>query len=85
MSRTRISRKEALAWIAETFSEQPETLDEGTRRERIPAWDSLGVLALMAGLDEKFDIRISEKEIGALNSVGDILEVLKRHDALAPD
>lgn len=83
MSRTAITVPEALAWLAETFGEAPGTLTEKTPREQVPAWDSLGVLALMAGLDERFGIRITEKEIGALTSVRDILDLLRRNGALA--
>jgi acyl carrier protein len=53
-----------------------------TRREEIPAWDSLGVLSLIAALDEEFDIRLSENEIQDMKSVEDILQLFKSRELL---
>ena len=77
-----MTRDEALVWIAELFEEPPEGISVSSPRDEIAAWDSLGVLTLMAGLDENFDIQLNEDEIGDLNSVRDILSVLERHNAL---
>ena len=73
---------EALDWIAEVFEERPGRIAETTRRNDIPGWDSLGTLTLIAGLDERFDIHLSEQDIEALQSVADLLDVLRRHAAL---
>ena len=40
------------------------------------------MLLLMADLDEKFDIQLSETEVENLASVRDILAVLQRHGKL---
>lgn len=74
--------QDALHWIAEVFEESPGRIDAGTLREQIPGWDSLGTLSLIAGLDERFDIQLSEQDIEALKSVADLLELLRRHGAL---
>lgn len=74
--------RDALQWIAEVFEESPGRIDEGTRREQIPGWDSLGTLSLIAGLDERFDIQLSEQDIESLKSVADLLDLLRRHGAL---
>jgi acyl carrier protein len=78
-----MTREEALAWIAEVFEEPRENINETTPRLEVPGWDSLGVLSLMAGLDEKFDVRLTETELNDLNSVEDILKVLERAGALS--
>ena len=53
---------EALSWIAELFEEPVENIQPETLRDDIESWDSLGILALMASLDEDFDIILSEDE-----------------------
>ena len=51
-------------------------------RNEIPGWDSLGTLSLIAALDERFDIHLSEQDIEGMQNVNDIFEILRRHGAL---
>jgi len=74
--------EDALAWIAEVFEEPPGQIAADTAREKIPGWDSLGTLTLIAALDERFDIHLSEKDMEGMQQVKDILEILRRHGAL---
>lgn len=74
--------EEAVAWIAEVFEEASARISAQTLRKEIPGWDSLGTLSLIAGLDEKFDIQLSEKEIGSLERVNDIVDLLRRNGAV---
>ena len=78
-----MNQDEALAWIADVFEEPVENIRPGTPRDAIVAWDSLGVLSLMAGLDEQFDIAVTDDELMALQWVDDILALLRRHEKLA--
>ena len=78
-----MTKADALAWIAEIFEEPADDVHENTPREEIAGWDSLGILTLMAGLDEKFDIHLTETDIGDMNAIGDILELLRKNNALA--
>lgn len=73
---------EALNWIAEVFEESPGRIGAATKRSEIPGWDSLGTLSLIAALDERFDIQLSEDTIEALQSVADLLTVLRDRGAL---
>jgi acyl carrier protein len=73
---------EALRWIAELFEEPAENIMPDTVRESIPTWDSLGVLMLVAGLSERFDIAVDADELVGMTQVDDILAVLRRHGKL---
>ncbi len=58
-------------------------VDEGsltidTRLVNVPAWDSMGVLLLMAEMDERFGITLNETELANLRGVVDIVNVVKR-------
>jgi acyl carrier protein len=64
------------------FEESPGRIAATTLRNEIPGWDSLGTLSLIAGLDERFDIHLSEQDIEGMKSVTDLLEILRRHSAL---
>ena len=75
-----ISENEALEWIAELFEEEPGRIIPEVKREEIPAWDSLGVLTLMAGLDNDFGIVLSDDDMMNMEMVSDILDILKQHE-----
>lgn len=77
-----MNREETLHWIAELFQEPPGTLTEETPRTAIASWDSLGVLTLMAALDEKFDLVVTDESMSAMQKVGDVLELLTRSGKL---
>jgi acyl carrier protein len=51
-------------------------------RADLPAWDSLGQLVLMAGLDERFGVRVTPSELATVKAVGDILDILRRNGVL---
>jgi acyl carrier protein len=78
-----VSRDEALEWIAGLFEEPVDNVQPGTPRDAIRAWDSLGMLMLMAGLDERFDINLDTDDLGSLKGVDDILAVLERYGKLS--
>jgi acyl carrier protein len=75
----RMNQTEALAWIADLFEMPPAEIQPDTKRAAIPAWDSLGVLTLMAALDEKFDTLLTEEEMQTMQSVQGILDVLTKN------
>jgi acyl carrier protein len=77
-----LTEEQALNWIAETFQEPPGRLTPGTTRQDISTWDSMGVLVLMAEMDEKFGILLTDADIQSMNAVEDILAVLRRHGKL---
>jgi len=74
--------EQALEWIAEVFEESPGRIVTTTLRKEIPGWDSLGTLSLIAALDERFDIHLSEQDIEGMQGVGDLFEILRRAGAL---
>jgi len=76
------SEAEALAWLADIFQEPAGKLTPETPRDAIAMWDSLGVLTLMAELDEKFDLVVSDQEMRAMTKVGDVLSLLRQHGKL---
>ena len=77
-----MSSAEALAWIADVFEEDSDGLGPETERNEIVGWDSMGVLALMAGLDNDFDILLSADDMQAMTKIQDILEVLEKNGKL---
>ena len=77
-----MNEKDALNWIAEIFQEPLENISPNTLREDIPGWDSLGVLTLIAEMDENFDILLEEEDLEKLKTVNDLLDLLKNNGKL---
>ena len=77
-----MTEQEALTWIAELFEVSVESIQVATPRDAIPTWDSLGVLTLMAALNERLDLVMTAEELGGMKSVNDILEVLRSRGKL---
>jgi acyl carrier protein len=73
-----MTRNEALIWLAELFEEPADNVRPDTALDAIPTWDSLGVLTLLAGLSDRFDVTVEVDELGKLATINDILAVLQR-------
>ena len=74
-----MTTQEATTWIAILFQESVESLTPDTPRDAVPAWDSLGELTLMADMDEKFGIVLTDNQLRAMTRVDDILQVLRNN------
>jgi acyl carrier protein len=77
-----MTETEAIAWIAQVLEMDSDQLTPDTHRDNVPAWDSLGVLTLMAALDSDFGIVMTDDDIQAVKTVGDLLDVMRRHGTL---
>lgn len=77
-----MTKSEVLQWIADIFEEPLNNIKLETLKDEIPAWDSLGVLTLMAGFDEEFDFLLTEDETAGLVKVEDIINVLSKHGCI---
>lgn len=77
-----MTEEEALKWIAGIFAEKRENIRPETLRDNVPSWDSIGVITLMAELDEKCGVVLEEKDLQSMKRVDDILAVLRRHGKL---
>jgi len=77
-----MSQQEALKWFADLFGLPPSNITPATTRAEILTWDSLGVLTLMAALDETFNIVANDADMRAMQKVGDVLDLLRKHGKL---
>ena len=78
-----MTQHEAVEWIAQVFEARPEQLSPDTRRDDVAAWDSLGVLTLMASLDSDHGIVLTDDEVQQIKKIGDILDVMRRNGKIS--
>jgi acyl carrier protein len=77
-----MTQAEALKWFADLFGLPADSISPESTRDKIPNWDSLGVLTLMAALDETFNIVTDDAKMRSLQKVGDVLDLLRQHGKL---
>lgn len=84
---TRIEKRprtenEVTKMVAETLLIDPSTIAPTTIKEKIPEWDSMGVITILAMLEDEFQIDISVEEAAALNGMPDLLALLRENKKL---
>lgn len=67
--------------IAATLKVPLAKINETTRDQDLPAWDSLGQVNLIMALEQEFGVYIEVEDFGNLNSVPSILAYLGQHGA----
>ncbi len=68
--------------IATAINAPEDQVQADTELQNLEWWDSMGVLLLMAELDERFGIILEEETISSFAKVSDILKILIDADAL---
>ena len=67
-----------LAFI-ETFEIEKDKLTETLEYQSIDAWDSVGHMALMAALEDEFDVALEMDDIVGFGSYKTGIETLKKY------
>ena len=62
--------------LAEAFQTEPEQIRLDSTSDSIEGWDSMGSINLMMLLQDDFDISLSMDELGDINKVADIIDIL---------
>ena len=69
--------------LAEAFNIESSDLTVDSKRDDIEEWDSMGMLMLMAELDERFEIVLEEEELAELACVQDVVDLIRAKGKLA--
>lgn len=77
-SKPPISTKELLGLIEQQVNAEANTLSVDMQLADIKGWDSMGVLLLMAELDERLGITLSSEVLANLTGVKDVVDAVKQ-------
>ena len=55
-------------------------VNDNLKYQSIPQWDSIAHMALVAQVENQFDIMLDTEEILDMSSVGEIKKILNTHD-----
>ena len=79
----KITEDDAIAMITKVLNEKKVVLARDTALEDVESWDSLGILLLMAELDERFSITVTEDQVTDVETIGDIVDFMAEKGAIA--
>lgn len=66
--------------VAKALLLPQDRVTDDLRYNSIPEWDSVAHMALIAELEESYDIMLDTDDIVAMSSVGKIREILGKYD-----
>lgn len=64
--------------FAECLKVPADSLDENSSPDTVPQWDSLAAMDLVTAIEERFQIKLSTREIMSMRTLGIARGVLKR-------
>ncbi|MBJ7600994.1 MAG: acyl carrier protein [Candidatus Nephthysia bennettiae] len=66
---------------AEILGVEPEQVQMNVSFQRDLAADSLDLVELIAAVEDKYDVELSEEELERMKNVGDLWQFLEAHEA----
>ncbi len=69
--------------VAKSLMIEPAKVSEDLQYNSMPEWDSVAHMALIADLEDAYDIMLDTDDIVAMSSVGKIREILTKYDVTA--
>ena len=79
LEKSLITENDAVKMLAQTLLIDPSTISPDTKKGKIPEWDSMGVITILAMLEDEFHIDMSVEEAVALNGMPDFLALLRKN------
>lgn len=73
-----MTETDMMVMISEALLVDPSQITVNSQKDEIPEWDSMGLMSIMAMIDDEFQITLSMEEAEAWNAVSDIILLLKK-------
>ena len=61
----------------DVFGDATLVLTPLTSAADVPGWDSVKMVSIVLGVEQRFDIRLRSREVDRLRNVGDLAELVK--------
>ena len=65
----------------EVFSDDTLVLTPQTSADQVAAWDSVKMVTIILGVEQRFDVRLRSREVDKLKNVGDLADLVKSKQA----
>ena len=77
-----MTEAEIYAGLAEVFQDvfgdSELALMPQTSADDVPGWDSVRMVTIILGVEQRFDVRLRSREVDRLRNVGDLAELVMR-------
>ena len=61
----------------DVFSDDSLVLTPQTSAEQVAGWDSVKMVTIILGVEQRFDVRLRSREVDKLKNVGDLAALVK--------
>jgi acyl carrier protein len=61
-----------------TFDNDALTISDGTTADDVAGWDSLSHMNLILGVERRFAIRLTTREVRGMKNVGDFIDLIAK-------
>jgi len=65
----------------DTFGDANLVLTPQLAADQVPGWDSVKMVTIILGVEQRFDVRLRSREVDKLKNVGDLAELVKTKKA----
>ncbi len=65
----------------DVFSDDSLVLTPQTSADQVAGWDSVKMVTIILGVEQRFDVRLRSREVDKLRNVGDLATLLKSKQA----
>ena len=65
----------------EVFEDETIVIHDAMTAKDLDEWDSLMHITLVVAVEKEFNVRLSAREVGALQNVGEMLDLIERKTA----
>jgi len=72
-----VTEAEIYAGLTEVFSDDTLVLTPQTSTDQVAGWDSVKMVTIILGVEQRFDVRLRSREVDKLKNVGDLANLVK--------
>ena len=72
---------ELTALFHDAFGDDSLVLTPQTSAEQVAGWDSVKMVTIILGVEQRFDVRLRSREVDKLKNVGDLAALVKSKKA----
>ncbi len=65
----------------DAFGREDLVLSPGLQARDVPGWDSIKMVSILMGVEERFDIKLRSRETDKLESVEDLVHLIRAKTA----
>lgn len=70
-----MDNKQVLGIVEEALNLPPDSAQENDRLESLDGWDSIGIISVMALIEDRCGVTLDPEELAKCESIGDLIRL----------